>query len=1085
MSRTSSGKYKLTILARENNEKGNLLTRLAEDLFHSLGYHSCIFDVAKSGREIDIIGDHRQEAKRLVAECKAQKQPVGGDSINKFAGAVEAEKNESKLPVASYFVSVSGFTASAKTQEECFEPRRIILLDGSDVVAELIDSGIVVKPEVAVQMAAQNPTLKGYLFNDIELIGHAVGWVWAISMIGPLKEQSVSLMHADGKPLDADTAVAIYDLAVELKHSMRKNRLARPQYMINDNISRIREIKSRYVEFLRSEYGQITLEGLPADQEVGSQKFSLERLYVPLVLEEIKSSSEKAPQKNQAKVTEILEDKGSLSIGAALAKYPRMAVLGLPGAGKTTLLKRLAMAYAEEKVSDFTEDLPQRDWLPIVVRCRQISIDESLSILDVLHNTVVRAEMPDMVEDFTSLLQYTLRTGRVLLLIDGLDEIRDRSRRQAFVIQLRTFLARYPNVQMVLSSRQTGYREVAGAVHSVCQPLRVGPLSPQAITSLVTSWHRHVVGDSAAINAEAKSLAEVIISVDRIRRLAANPLLLTTLLLVKRWVGQLPRRRSVLYQKAVEVLLMTWNVEGHDPVDQDEAIPQLAFAAYRMMASGETSATSKELAAYFSEARSSLPEVLGYTTLSVRDFLDKVEERSSLLTLSGHRLEDGQIHDVYEFKHLTFQEYLAALAITEGYLPEAEQDKEIEDIIADRVGDESWSEVASLTVSLAGKRATKIISHLIDIMKDYEKTIEFNGDESFRLVHRISDPHPCNKVVFSALVDEVSISPRVAHKAIHWAIRGGDRFESTNDFAALLSGRYLDEIINVCLEGLREGDWTMSAFGSSLGMAACRKEINAGANSPESFMFRVNKLIGDESIDERLKGSTMFMNAAFQFVTGERARARSRSKVRFSRAGISLGFDLKPELLCVANSNLRDRLLLGRDLSVAEEYVSMWALCWSARYINWEQRQVEELRYHTLRRCQEAESRWIVREATWLAHVLPISRDSIALWQQEPEYRALGESDWLRDFLVEGGQADQYFDYAAPVISWLTNSARSEDVVARIKSKDRQHERDLHHHRTLFDILKIMASEGVVDAREMVESADDFIHGGKRGNDGA
>jgi len=30
-------------------------------------------------------------------------------------------------------------------------------------------------------------------------------------------------------------------------------------------------------------------------------------------------------------------------------------------------------------------------------------------------------------------------------------------------------------------------------------------------------------------------------------------------------MGTLPTRRALLYSKAVEVLLTTWNVEGHEP----------------------------------------------------------------------------------------------------------------------------------------------------------------------------------------------------------------------------------------------------------------------------------------------------------------------------------------------------------------------------------------------------------------------------------------------------------------------------------------------------------------------------------------
>lgn len=81
----------------------------------------------------------------------------------------------------------------------------------------------------------------------------------------------------------------------------------------------------------------------------------------------------------------------------------------------------------------------------------------------------------------------------------------------------------------------------------------------------------------------------------------------------------------------------------------------------------------KELTGYFSEARRQMPELLGYSRISVNEFISRVEERSSLLSLSGHIIEDGQLRATYEFKHLTFQEYLAALAAAQGYYPNRQE----------------------------------------------------------------------------------------------------------------------------------------------------------------------------------------------------------------------------------------------------------------------------------------------------------------------------------------------------------------------------------------------------------------------------
>ncbi len=134
-------------------------------------------------------------------------------------------------------------------------------------------------------------------------------------------------------------------------------------------------------------------------------------------------------------------------------------------------------------------------------------------------------------------------------------------------------------------------------------------------------------------------------------------------------MGELPLRRSVLYDKAIEVLLMTWNIEGHDPLDKDEVLPQLAYVSFQMMTSGKKSITSDELLDLLKAARADMPEILSYSKISVNEFVQRVEERSSIMTLSGHELVSGRLRPTYEFKHLTFQEYLAASAIVEGWLP--------------------------------------------------------------------------------------------------------------------------------------------------------------------------------------------------------------------------------------------------------------------------------------------------------------------------------------------------------------------------------------------------------------------------------
>ena len=300
----------------------------------------------------------------------------------------------------------------------------------------------------------------------------------------------------------------------------------------------------------------------------------------------------------------------------------------------------------------------------------------------------------------------------MLLLVDGLDEISDPGDRAAFVGTLRMALQAYPGTALVVTSREAGFRHVAAHLAAVCTRATLSPFDTDDIRRLSVAWHREVVGDSAKVRADAEQLAATISANDRIGRLAVNPLLLTTLLLVKRWVGALPTRRAVLYNKAVEVLLMTWNTEGHDPIPQEEALPQLCYAASAMMLDGVQKISGPRLRALLQEAREALPTELGYVQGTVDGFIHRVEDRSSLLMMTGHDVEDGRLVEFFEFRHLTFQEFLTARAMVHGWHPGRKEGDTLATVLEPHFEDEKWREVIPLGAVLGGKQTEALIGRL-------------------------------------------------------------------------------------------------------------------------------------------------------------------------------------------------------------------------------------------------------------------------------------------------------------------------------------------------------------------------------------
>src|SRR5215510_7425114 len=97
----------LRILEHDNNRRGDLFGRLMGDLFVALGYKQPRLNIHKSGRELDLSTDHRLERRRAIGECKATADPIGGDDLNKFVGALNVEQG--KRPLTGYFISLSGF----------------------------------------------------------------------------------------------------------------------------------------------------------------------------------------------------------------------------------------------------------------------------------------------------------------------------------------------------------------------------------------------------------------------------------------------------------------------------------------------------------------------------------------------------------------------------------------------------------------------------------------------------------------------------------------------------------------------------------------------------------------------------------------------------------------------------------------------------------------------------------------------------------------------------------------------------------------------------------------------------------------
>ena len=160
------------------------------------------------------------------------------------------------------------------------------------------------------------------------------------------------------------------------------------------------------------------------------------------------------------------------------------------------------------------------------------------------------------------LVDSALAAGDALLLMDGLDEVKEVGQRHLVVDRVVDFFTfhrtrvadRSRRNKFVLTTRIVGYRDVRRAIEGIAD-ITLVDFGKQEIAEFVGKWTRAIEqaarGRSPLAAEEASTEQEALLAaIDRspgVRGLAANPLLLTILALMKRQGISLPDRRMATW----------------------------------------------------------------------------------------------------------------------------------------------------------------------------------------------------------------------------------------------------------------------------------------------------------------------------------------------------------------------------------------------------------------------------------------------------------------------------------------------------------------------------------------------------------
>jgi energy-coupling factor transporter ATP-binding protein EcfA2 len=491
----------------------------------------------------------------------------------------------------------------------------------------------------------------------------------------------------------------------------------------------------RYLQHLISQNRYLQLQGIRSGGKLVN--IELDRIYVTLratrraELDWLAEELALAPSERHRALAEAAADIGQVTVNQALAEHTRLVVLGDPGSGKTTLLRYLALLYARDLAENTDRvgselGLHERGVLPIFLPLRQIGrylaehhraddgTDGHGLLLDFLA-AMLRNERIAVPADF---FDEALRTGRAAILLDGLDEVADPALRRRVSRLVDSFTRAHPGCRFVVTSRIVGYTEAVQLTEGYAATT-VRDFGLEDIRRFLSQWHRLVAigqmgpGPTAEAHAaeQTRQLLDAIENKDRVRELAINPLMLTVIALIHRDRVKLPDRRAELYAEAVDVLLGKW--------DEARGVPDSAILAERGFDLGDRKLVLQHLALAMHERklkeidaeplRQLLTDQLADAvddprelSAAVERFLQVIRERTGLLIARGE--------GTYAFSHLTFQEYLAALAI-------AARDDYVDYTLA-RSGEEWWREVILLEAGHLSTQSRERTTRLIQAIAE-------------------------------------------------------------------------------------------------------------------------------------------------------------------------------------------------------------------------------------------------------------------------------------------------------------------------------------------------------------------------------
>ncbi len=378
----------------------------------------------------------------------------------------------------------------------------------------------------------------------------------------------------------------------------------------------------------------------------------------------------------------------------AVEKYSKLTILGKPGAGKTTFLKYLAIQCIEGKI-----------------------LGHRLPIFITLKDFAEAANQPNLLEYIAQFnrdlfLQEIFQQGKALVLLDGLDEVREEDSKR-ILKEIRDCSHQFRENHFIMTCRIAAREYTFEKFTEV----EIADFDFTQISNFATKWFKDK-------SVKPEKFINSLLDNDRIQELATNPLLLTLLCLTFEETGNFPANRSELYKEGLDVLLKKWDAKRG--IDRDQVYKKLSPQRKEDLLS-KIALTTFEAGDYFFKQK----EAERYITQYIRNLPGASTEEEALqvdskVVLNSIEAQHGLLIErakgIYSFSHLTFHEYFTAREIIINQQPSSNA---LHNLVNHLLDDIRWREVFMLAVEMSPSA-----DNLFNLMKN--KIDELNKDENIQ-----------------------------------------------------------------------------------------------------------------------------------------------------------------------------------------------------------------------------------------------------------------------------------------------------------------------------------------------------------------